>query len=35
MVSIISRRTVVCALGAAPFAASHPARAEGKAGIGV
>src|SRR2546422_2539622 len=35
MASIIGRRTIVCALGAAPFAASRLASAEGKAGSAV
>src|ERR1044071_6323334 len=35
MVSIVSRRTIVCALGAAPFAASGVARAQAKTGLGV
>ncbi len=35
MVSLISRRSIVCALGAAPLAASGVARAQAKAGIGV
>ena len=35
MASIIGRRTIVCALGTAPFAASRLARAEGKAGTAV
>jgi len=35
MVSIVSRRTIVCALGAAPLAVSRLALAEGKTGIGT